>query len=65
MMGGKLPLLGDKPPAQSEPDALDDKWSSVGKEGRGHRPLEDERDPLKPLLMSKEARDIERNLGYK
>ncbi|MBI1347855.1 hypothetical protein GC163_16385 [bacterium] len=56
------------PPKQSEPDLEDeepDKWASVGKEGRGNRALEDENDPLKPLLMSKKARDIERNLGYK
>jgi len=65
MMGGKLPWVSDKPPSQSEPDALDDKWAYVGKEARGHRPLEDERDPLKPLLMSKEAQNIERSLGYK
>ena len=50
---------------QWEPDIEEDKWSSVGKIGRGNRALEDERDPLKPMLMSKEAQDIERNLGYK
>lgn len=43
----------------------EDKWASVGKIGRGNRQLEDERDPFKPILMSKEAQDIERNLGYK
>lgn len=55
------------PPKQSEPDVDEepDKWAMVGKEGRGSRALEDENDPLKPLLMSKKARDIERNLGYK
>ena len=42
-----------------------DKWGFVGQQGRGSKALEDERDPLKNLLMSKEARDIERNLGYK
>ena len=62
MLGGKL--AGDKPPVQSEPE-LDDKWAFVGKEGRGHRPLEDEHDPLKPFVMSKEAQAIERSLGYK
>ena len=50
---------------QWEPPIEEDKWASVGKIGRGTRPLEDERDPLKSVLMSKEAQDIERNLGYK
>ena len=50
---------------QWEPDVEEDKWASVGKQGRGNRQLEDERDPLKEMLMSKEAQDIERNLGYK
>ena len=50
---------------QYEPPVEEDKWASVGKQGRGNRQLEDERDPLKPMLMSKEAQDIERNLGYK
>jgi hypothetical protein len=49
---------------QFEPEVEEDKWSSVGKMARGNRQLEDENDPLKPLLMSKEAQDIERNLGY-
>jgi len=49
---------------QFEPPEEEDKWASVGKIGRGNRQLEDERDPLKPILMSKEAQDIERNLGY-
>jgi hypothetical protein len=42
-----------------------DKWGFVGQQGRGGKALEDERDPFKNVLMSKEARDIERNLGYK
>lgn len=50
---------------QWEPPEEADKWAIVGKEGRGNRELEDERDPLKGMLMSKEAQDIERNLGYK
>lgn len=50
---------------QWEPPEEKDKWNYVGQEGRGNRQLEDERDPLKPMLMSKEAQDIERNLGYK
>ena len=50
---------------QWEPDVKVDKWSSVGKDGRGNRQLEDERDPLKSMLMSTEAQNIERNLGYK
>ena len=49
---------------QFEPDVEEDKWSKVGKEGRGNRKLEDEHDPFKKMLMSKEAQDIERNLGY-
>lgn len=49
-----------EPPMEEE-----DKWASVGKIGRGNRPLEDERDPLKSMLMSTEAQNIERNLGYK
>lgn len=58
---------GDGPPKQSEPDVdgLEDKWGFVGKEARGNRALEDEKDPFKPFLMSKEAQQIERNLGYK
>lgn len=60
--GLKLGQRGD----QWEPDPSEgDKWSQVGKEGRGNRPLEDENDPLKPFLMSDQARQIERNLGYK
>lgn len=50
---------------QWEPPQEEDKWSSVRKEGRGNRQLEDEHDPFKGMLMSKEAQDIERNLGYK
>ncbi len=49
-----------EPPTDEE-----DKWASVGKIGRGNRKLEDENDPFKPMLMSKDAQDIERNLGYK
>ena len=51
---------------QWEPEAEEeDKWGSVGKIGRGNRQLEDERDPFKKMLMSTEAQNIERNLGYK
>ncbi len=50
---------------QWEPEIEEDKWASVGKTGRGGRELDDEHDFLKPMLMSKEAQDIERNLGYK
>ena len=51
---------------QWEPvDEEEDKWAYVGKAGRGNRKLEDENDPLKTVFMSKEAQDIERNLGYK
>jgi len=64
---GKSPGWEGGPPKQSEPDVPKepDKWGSVGREGRGNRALEDENDPLKPLLMSDRAREIERNLGYK
>ena len=43
----------------------EDKWSFVGKEGRGDRPLDDEGDPWKKFLLTRKARDIERNLGIK
>ena len=49
---------------QWEPDVTEDKWSYVGKAARGNRKLENENDPLKSVLMSKEAQNIERNLGY-
>uniref|UniRef100_A0A7C2K160 Membrane or secreted protein n=1 Tax=Schlesneria paludicola TaxID=360056 RepID=A0A7C2K160_9PLAN len=69
MMGNRMAWNNDGPPPQSEPevtsDAMQDKWGFVGKEARGHRAPDDENDPLKPLLMSDEARRIERNLGYK
>lgn len=48
-----------------EPPEEPDKWAMVGKIGRGNRALEDENDPIKPFVMSKQAQDIERNLGYK
>ena len=50
---------------QFEPPEEPDQWAVVGQMGRGNRKLEDENDPLKTMLMSKEAQDIERNLGYK
>ena len=50
---------------QWEPEIEDDKWASVGQQGRGNRALEDENDPVKGLIMSRKAQDIERNLGYK
>lgn len=51
---------------QWEPEIEEeDKWASVGKIGRGNRPLDDEIDPVKSMIMSKQAQDIERNLGYK
>ena len=40
-----------------------DEWEFVGKEARGDRPLEKEPDPIKRLIMSPKARNIERNLG--
>lgn len=63
MLGGKDNLASGQhePKIEEEPD----RWAMVGREGRGNRPLEDEHDPLKPLLMSKQARDIENSLGYK
>ena len=50
---------------QWEPEMEDDKWASVGQQGRGNRALDDENDPVKGIIMSKKAQDIERNLGYK
>jgi len=51
---------------QWEPEIEEeDKWASVGKVGRGNRKLDDEIDPVKTMIMSKQAQDIERNLGYK
>ena len=50
---------------QWEPEIEDDKWASVGQQGRGNRALEDENDPVKGIIMSRKAQDIERNLGYK
>ena len=58
-----IPYIGKQ--QQWEPEDEPDKWANVGREGRGTRQLEDENDPLKRMLMSKEAQDIERNLGYK
>jgi hypothetical protein len=49
---------------QWEPEEKD-KWASVGEQGRGNRALEDEYDPIKDMVMSREAQNIERNLGYK
>lgn len=60
LKGGNFISKQHEPKLEEEPD----RWGLVGKEGRGNRPLDDEHDPLKPFLMSKEARDIERNLGY-
>lgn len=51
---------------QWEPPDEEESWTTLaGKTGRGNRELEDERDPLKEILMSKQAQEIERNLGYK
>lgn len=51
---------------QFEPEeSEEDQWAIAGKLGRGNRALDDEHDPLKPILMSTEAQAIERNLGYK
>ena len=61
LRGGEFVSKQHEPDVEEEPD----RWGLVGKEGRGSRPLEDEHDPLKPFLMSKQARDIETNLGYK
>lgn len=46
----------------NNPDMRQDKWGFVGKEGRGNRQMEKE-DPLDKLLWSKQARDINRNMG--
>lgn len=49
---------------QWEPEPEEDKWAQYGRQARGNKQLDDERDPLKPMLMSTEAQAIERNLGY-
>ena len=59
-----VPYLSKHEQWEPEEDS-EDKWASVGQVGRGNRALEDERDPLKSVLMSRKAQDIERNLGYK
>jgi hypothetical protein len=49
---------------QSEPEEVEDDWGFVGEEGRAGQPRE--RDPdrwWQNLVMSPEARSIERNLG--
>lgn len=61
LKGGEFVSKQHEPKIEEEPD----RWALAGKEGRGTRPLDDEHDPLKPFLMSKQARDIETNLGYK
>lgn len=63
LMNATFPWLARK--EQWEPEEVEDKWSFVGREGRGNRALEDEHDPLKPFLMSPQAQAIERNMGYK
>lgn len=49
---------------QWEPDVeAADKWGDVGKEGRGNRKVEKNRDPIDKLLWSDQAAQINRNLG--
>jgi hypothetical protein len=42
-----------------------DSWAQVGKEGRGGRPMEDERDPFNKWFRSPKATAIENSLGIK
>jgi hypothetical protein len=49
---------------QWEPDLeADDKWADVGKEARGNRRVEKNRDPIDQLLWSDQAQQINRSLG--
>lgn len=65
MMNGGPSWLTGKNSDQSEPEieAVEDKWSFVGKEGRGGR-VADKTDWLDRVLWSDKARDINRNLGF-
>lgn len=45
-------------------DNYNDEWGGVGKEGRGHEPMEHESDGLSKWWASPKARAIERNLGF-
>ncbi|WLD10563.1 hypothetical protein [Planctellipticum variicoloris] len=59
--GGRSVFSRDK---QWEPDAgEEDKWADVGKEARGNRRVEKNRDPIDKLLWSDEAQQINRSLG--
>ena len=57
---------GFKDGEQWEPEIeeSESKWDFVGKEARGNRALENDRDPLNKWLRSDKAAEIERNLGY-
>lgn len=58
--GSLRPLDGYDDTMESE----DDPWASVGVEGRGDRPREQDPDPwYKNNVMSSKARAIERNMG--
>ena len=47
------------------PESDEDEWAFVGDEGRGDQERERDPDPwLRDLIMSREARQIERNLGF-
>ena len=58
-------MFRPKPYDESQiPAAEEDEWSFVGDVGRGDQPREKDPDGwLRNLVMSEEARSIERNLG--
>jgi hypothetical protein len=59
--GGRSVFNRDK---QWEPELeSEDKWGDVGKEGRGNRRVEKNRDPIDKLLWSDQARQINESLG--
>lgn len=59
--GGRSVFNRDK---QWEPDVgEEDKWADVGKEARGNRHVEKNRDPIDKLLWSDQAQQINKSLG--
>lgn len=58
--GGRSVFNRDK---QWEPDVEEDKWADVGKEARGNRRVDKNRDPIDKALWSDQARQINASLG--
>ena len=46
-----------------EVSEADQRWRFVGTQGRGHRPMEQDRDPISNWLTTDKAKEIDRNLG--